>query len=253
MVTTLQYQLKRLNRSVRARLALASPRWSPLPPSPAPLLSLEYPGDRHSKTLIVFLTGIDDLAEDFERRGFIDELRRRDVPADALALDAHYGYYAARVIHERLTEDVIVPARAAGYEQIWLAGVSLGGFGAASYAARYPSEITGLSLFAPYLGGPALIGEIARAGGMRHWEPGHVAGADYQRALWAGLKQHFAINPDALRIHLGYGRRDMFAKANSLLADALPENRVYSIPGGHDWSTWRTLWRMFLADWDIGA
>jgi pimeloyl-ACP methyl ester carboxylesterase len=244
----LKYRLNRFKRSLLAKLVLFSPAFGPLLATPTPLLKMEYVGGERSRRLIVFLPGIDDLAEDFARRGFIDELQRHRIAADAVAIDAHYGYYAGRVIHERLTEDVLTAAHAAGYVQIWLAGVSLGGFGAASYAARHPARISGLLLFAPYLGGSQLIGEIDDAGGMQHWEPGAIGEDDHQRALWAWLKRHFAEDDPALPIYLGYGERDMFARANGLLAQALPPERVFRLPGGHDWRVWKKIWQMFLAE-----
>lgn len=247
MQSLLTYRAKRLKRSALARLALVSPGLSRLMATPAPLVKMEYPGDAESRRLVIFLPGIDDLAEDFERRGFIDDMRRHGITADAVAIDAHYGYYAERVIHDRITEDVIMTARMAGYEEIWLAGISLGGFGAVSYAARHASQVNGLFLFAPYLGGKELIREIAGAGGMTGWEPGDIAEGDYQRDVWKWLKDHFADEERSLPIYLGYGARDMFAGANNLLAQALPEEQVLQIPGGHDWRTWKTIWRMFLA------
>jgi pimeloyl-ACP methyl ester carboxylesterase len=247
MRSPLRYRLKRLKRSVLAKMAVVSPRFLPLLATPAPLVKMEYRGSEQSKTLIIFLPGIDDLAEDFERRGFIDDMRRHGIAADAVAIDAHYGYYAARVIHERMTDDVLASARAAGYEKIWLAGVSLGGFGAASYASRNVSQVTGLILLAPYLGGAALIREIAGAGGMKNWEPGNVSQDDYQRALWKWFKHHFTNDTPALRIYLGCGTRDMFARAHALLAEVLPEEQVFVIPGGHNWRVWKMIWQKLLA------
>jgi pimeloyl-ACP methyl ester carboxylesterase len=246
----LRYRLKRWKRSALAKLALLSPRFSPLLGAPGPLRKIEYRSGTRADTLIIFLPGIDDLAEDFDRHGMINEMRSQGIGADAVAVDAHYGYYAAQVIHERITGDVIESAHAAGYGQVWLAGISLGGFGAASYAARYPHQVAGLLLFAPYLGSPALIREIAAAGGIPNWEPGHVAQEDYPRALWAWFKRSIMGESPAPRIYLGYGKRDMFARANGLLAEILPRDQVISIPGGHDWRTWKKLWQMQLAGWN---
>src|SRR5687767_2362347 len=101
------YRLKRINRGLLARLTILLPRFGALRATPTPLVKMEYPGGTQSKTLIIFLPGIDDLAEDFERRGVIDDMRRLGVTADAVAVDAHYGYYAERAIFERVTDDVI--------------------------------------------------------------------------------------------------------------------------------------------------
>lgn len=250
MLSLFSYRLKRLNRSVLAKLCMLAPRFGALTAAPVPLMKLEYCGHRKSRTLIIFLPGIGDVAEDFERRGFIRELRREGIAADAVAVDAHYGYYAKKALFERITDDIITSAHVAGYEEIWLAGISLGGFGAASYAARHMARISGVVLLAPYLGGKALIKEIAEAGGVKNWEPGHVSQSDFQRSLWAWFKNHVSACEPALPIYVGYGTRDTFADANALLADLLPPERVFAIPGRHDWRTWTQIWRMFLAQWE---
>jgi pimeloyl-ACP methyl ester carboxylesterase len=245
----LNYHLRKLKRGALARLAILSRRFDPLLKTEAPLVRIEYLGSTHTRNLVIFLPGIGDVAEDFERSGFIEEMRRHRIAADAVAVDAHYGYYASRAIHARIAEDVIDWARAAGYKRIWLAGISLGGFGAISYAALHHSHIDGLLLFAPYLGDPALIGEIAAAGGVGRWEPGAIEEDDYQRALWAWLKEHVSRDKHSLPIYLGYGESDIFAKANALLAELLPGERVYLISGRHDWRTWKRLWHAMLPKW----
>lgn len=235
-----------MKRGTLAALALLSPRFDPIFKTAAPLPRMDYPGNASSKNLIVFLPGIGDLAEDFERSGFIDDLRRHGIDADAVAIDAHYGYYASRAIHTRMAEDVVVIAREAGYEQVWLAGISLGGFGATSFAALQSSHISGLLLLAPYLGSNELVDEVVAAGGLGAWEPGAVPGGDYPRTVWAWLKDNFANQQPKVPIYLGYGESDRFAAANALLGDMLPSEQVVSIPGGHDWRTWKRLWQQML-------
>jgi len=80
-------------------------------------------------------------AEDFENRGFIEALRQRPLRADAMAVDAHYGYYGRRTLRERLAQDVVLPARSR-YREVWLVGISVGG----------PDHIARALLLAPYLG-----------------------------------------------------------------------------------------------------
>jgi len=249
MHSLLKYRFRKLKRSALAHLALLSRHFDPLLKSDTPLVTMEYRGSVDTRSLIVFLPGIGDVVEDFERRGFIDDLRRHGITADAVAVDAHYGYYASRGIHTRITEDVVATARSAGYERIWLAGISLGGFGAVSYASLYPSHINGLLLFAPYLGDATLVREIAAAGGVMNWEPGTIRDNDYSRSLWAWFKTGLSGRDEQLPIYLGYGNGDMFASANALLAELLPPDRVFSIPGGHDWHTWRQLWQAILPEW----
>jgi hypothetical protein len=104
-------------------------------------------------------------------------------------------------------------------------------------------------LLAPYLGDQPLIDEIAQAGGLHEWEPGQIADSDFQRQPWAWFRHRFSEGGPALPIYIGYGAGDMFARANALLADALPSDRVFAIAGRHDWRTWNKIWRMFLSDW----
>lgn len=234
---------------MRSKLRMLMPRFNSFLAAATPLVKMEYPGGAHSKTLIIFMPGMDDLAEDFERRGIIDELRSQGVTADAIAVDAHFGYYAEQVIFERMSDDVIAWAHVVGYESIWLAGISLGGFGAALYAAHHASHINGLVLFAPYLGNDTIIQEIADAGGMKKWDPGAIPDGDYQRTLWAWFKHHLASDKPDLPVYLGYGTGDRFARANTLLSEGLDPEHVFAITGGHDWRTWKKLWRLFLESW----
>lgn len=252
MIPTLTYRLRRLNRSLRARLSLLRPDSDRLLNAAQPVLKIEYRGRIDSKALIVFLPGIGDLAEDFERQGFIHELQRHHVAADAVAIDAHFGYYAKRILFERITEDVLASATEAGYHEIWLVGVSLGGFGAACYAAQHHERVSGLVLLAPYLGEKSLALEIAAAGGVAHWNGEPAASHDFVRGLWQWLKRHVSHGEPQPPIYLGYGTGDKFAQANGLLAAALPPAQVFAIAGGHDWRTWRKLWRLFLEQEAIG-
>ncbi len=67
--------------------------------------------------------------------------------------------------------DVVLPARAAGYDTIWLAGTSLGGIGALLYLRDHPDDLAGVLALAPYLGEEGVIREIERAGGPASWQP----------------------------------------------------------------------------------
>src|SRR5690606_4896034 len=153
---------------------------------------------------------------------------------------------ARETIFERLTDDVVEWGRRKGYARIWLAGVSLGGFGAALYAARHAMHVDGLVLFAPYLGERPLIEEIRQAGGIAQWEPGHVSERDYARSLWAWIRYR---KDDTLPIYLAYGSGDKFAPANQLLSESLPPTQVVTVKGGHNWPTWKKLWRELLPRW----
>ncbi len=44
----------------------------------------------------------------------------------------------------------------------------------------------------------------------------------------------------------GWGTADAFDRSSRLLASALPPERVYTHPGGHDWQAWESLWEASL-------
>ena len=195
-------------------------------------------------TLVVFLPGRFDQPQDLVRNGFVRAVQERGMNADIVIPDLHFGYYIKRTAVDRLNEDVIRPARKKGYRHIRLVGISVGGLGALLYAQMQPGVIDEIVLIAPYLGESRLHQEIARGGGLNAWDPGQWTVDDYERTLWAGLRGHGAsANPV---ISLGYGLGDSFAMSNRLLAAVLPENRVASTPGGHEWGPWLRIWETML-------
>ena len=226
-------------------LALLSTCSSP-PPASAPLPALWLRRGTGSGRLVVLLPGRGDRAADFARHGFAAELKRRGIAADVVAADAHAGYYAERSVVARLHADVLAPARAQGYREIWLAGISLGGLGALLTAIEHPEEVDGLVLLAPFLG-ETLPAEIAAAGGLAAWEPREGAtGLPFEGHLWGHLRRYARGEPGLPPLWLGYGTSDRFAPVNGLLAAALPPERVARWPGGHTWRTWKALWRDLL-------
>ena len=65
------------------------------------------------------------------------------------------------------------------------------------------------------------------------------------------VKQYDAKYPEDSRkadgiILLGYGDDDRLAPQDHILAEALPPDQVFHVPGGHDWPVWRTLLRSAL-------
>jgi pimeloyl-ACP methyl ester carboxylesterase len=198
------------------------------------------------ETLLIFLPGIRGDGTEYARKGFVQAVRSRNLPVDLLAADAHFGYYAERSLIERLRADVIAPAKAEGYKNIWLVGTSLGGFGSLLYSSEYPDDITGMVVLAPYLGSADVIAEISAAGGLKRWQPGSSVQTDAERRLWAWLKNYATPDHGLPRLYLGYGRDDKFAAAGALLASVLPPTHVNVVPGKHDWRTWKTLWNRAL-------
>jgi pimeloyl-ACP methyl ester carboxylesterase len=230
-------------------------------PAPAPMRTVRRAAEpgRTSRCLVVFLPGLGDHETDFVDHGFLDALSARALPVDAVAANATFGYYANRSVVTRLQEDVLRPARQAGYEQIWLVGISMGGLGALllSKAAAKPDEptIAGALLMAPYLGDERLLREIDGAGGLAQWNPGPEDANDYQREVWRFLKETTARHDREARptLYLAAGDEDKLRFGHRLLAAALPSDRVLSTRGTHDWGPWSVLWADFLDRSDFRA
>jgi pimeloyl-ACP methyl ester carboxylesterase len=225
-----------------------------LRPAPAPIPTLEHVKGT-SDRLVVLLPGRGGHAEDFQKGGFLDVARQAGLRADVVAVDAHLAYYANRTIVDRLREDVIAPARAKGYKEVWLVGISMGGLGALLYAERHPEDVAGICLIAPFLGNKATPKEIQDAGGLKAWSPGEpLDPKDYQRSLWMWLKNNCgdAAGQQPIPVYLGYGSDDAFVGANALLGAALPPDRIFKEKGGHDWPVWKKLWTDFLQRASLG-
>ncbi len=202
-------------------------------------------GAARADTLVVFLPGRGDRAEDFHAQGFFDI--GHDGTFDMIAADAHMGYYRDRTFADRLHVDVMVPARERGYARIWLVGISAGGMGAMVYSRQHPDGVDGIVLLAPFLGERKLVDAIAAAGGPAQWSGESEHGEPYQRRTWrwlSGVTDERGEPP----IVLAYGRDDRFASAADLLAGRLPPERVLTVDGGHDWPTWQRLWRRIVAN-----
>ena len=206
-------------------------------------------------TLIVMLPGAGSRPEDFATEGFVQAVRQRQLAADIVLVDAHRGYFNDLAIIERLRADVIAPARARGYAQIWLVGISLGAFGSLVYAAERPAGITGIVALGPYLGSPEKGAEVAAAGGLTAWRgPATAMPGDFEAKFWRWLQSFGAPIAQAggqassprPTLLLGYGLEDRFRPNHDLLAAALPPAQVFTTPGGHDWAPWLALWQRML-------
>jgi pimeloyl-ACP methyl ester carboxylesterase len=242
------HQLGRWHRQMCSRLALRYPPFGRLLSTRRPMsvIRRQYEGTAGPRDLLVLLPGIGDYARDFETQQFLRLLRATDWSVDVWMVDAHYGYYADRTIIEQLHRDVLGPAHTAGYRQVWLGGVSLGGFGSLLYASHYGEGLTGVLALAPFLGEPDMIHEIVTAGGLAAWVDRPAGQADIVRMLWRWLHETRIGPPRVPRIYLGFGEQDIFARAHTLLAAHLPSEQVLTSPGGHDWLVWERLWQDFL-------
>jgi len=199
-----------------------------------------------SKSLFVLLPGRNSAPDAFEKEGFIQAVREKDVAVDVVAVNAHIGYYMERSITVRLKEDIIKPAKSKGYKQIWLVGISMGGLGALLYEKQFAHDISGIIIVAPYLGEEKIVDEVRKAGGIWKWAPDYIAEGDWQSKLWLWLKHYEQHKNNFPPIYLGYGEDDRFVFADTMLASILPPERVIVIKGSHDWQTWRRLWDVLL-------
>ena len=195
-------------------------------------------------TLLVMLPGSYSLPEEFRSEGFVKIARTHKLAADLQLVDAHVRYYQNRSVVDRLSEDVIRPARAQGYRQIWLVGISIGAVGAMLYANAHPEDVDGVVLIAPYLGTRLTADEIKRAGGLARWPSPEVAAGDIDTILWHWLQGQTTAESTVkkLPLFLGYGEQDRFRYNAEVLRAALPASRVFTAPGGHDWPAWRMVW-----------
>jgi hypothetical protein len=214
--------------------------WDRLPTPQAP----------SEKILIVFLPGAGDTAQEIVNEGFVQQVRQRGLVADVVVVDLHLGYYTrSRNFEVRLREDVIAPARAAGYRQVWLAGISLGGFGSLMFSRvnqdRPETQIDGIIALAPYVARTSVLDEVVRAGGLARWNEPVVQG-DFERELLQWLKAYGDPSLQRPALYLGYGTEDGFAQMAQAVGALLPAGRLRSAPGGHDWPPWKRLWGEFL-------
>jgi len=179
---------------------------------------------------------------DFLRAGFADAVRARGLDLDLVLIELRLQSVTDRSVLAELAR-LITAARSSGCVTLWLGGISLGAFIALACAERHFRELDGLCLFAPYLGSHIVTQEIERAGGLERWEPGDSADTDEERRIWRFIKSQVR---GPLPIHLGLGREDRFGERHRTLAAALAAEDVDTVPGGHEWPVWRSLWERFL-------
>jgi len=221
------------------------------PKAPMDMFFHKSPCTANANTLLVLLPGAYSEPDEFVREGIVSAVEERRFAVDVLRVDAQLGYYTnGMAILKRLGEDVIAPAHRQGYTSIWIAGISIGGFGALAYATLHPGQLDGIVALAPYLGEHATSLDIANAGGLMRWHAptDMLPGDNREQRMWAWL-QRYGTQPGAPgmpQLYLGFARGDRFAFSNELLAAALPAGHVFRTDGGHDWPEWRRLWQEVL-------
>jgi pimeloyl-ACP methyl ester carboxylesterase len=248
--------MKRLPNGAAALCVLLSGCAGMLP-APTPMKSIDYAAASPAKCLFVLLPGAGDRAETFEQRGFVEALRSRSLSIDVRAADATIGYYMRGSVLDRLAADVLAPEKLRGYQETWLVGPSMGGFGSLFYGRAHTNDITGVLAIAPFLGDKDLIREIAGAGGLKKWQaPARVEQMNrdnYQREMWRWFQATTQGREPAPLIFLGYGTSDSLGTAAALLTAELPPSHVFLTEGGHEWPAWRRVLESFLDSPDFAS
>lgn len=234
-----------------AALAALGSSCAGLLPAPNPMAMVEAePPSGEPRCLLLLLPGAGDRARVFAQEGFFQQVKDRRLPVAVAAADTTLGYYFSNTMLPRLEADVVKPLRAKHPgARLWLAGISMGGFGALFYTHVHAEEVDGVLAMAPFLGGEDPAREIRAAGGLSQWraparEP--PTAANYQRQLWRWLQEATLVGARAPQLHLGYGIDDPLSVQGAMLASALPSGRVTIRPGGHVWSAWSEVFAAFL-------
>lgn len=200
------------------------------------------PAPRQAHRLVVFLPGRGDDLAGLEKSG-IAQIIQRDWPdADVELAGLTMAYYTSGQSTRKLHDEIMLPARKRGYQQVWLAGTSLGGMGALTYDRDYPGEIDGMLLMAPYLGDGSVGKDVVRAGGLAQWNPGPpeaLSPKNWQHELWRYL-HGWTSDPARVRhVWLAYGDHDRLRPLIELVQPTLRRTHVFVLPGGHSWDVWK--------------
>lgn len=205
--------------------------------------------------LVVMMPGFGDGPQDFITNGFLDTVQQANPAFDVIAVNAHFGYYRNYSVVKRLHRDVIEPAQAR-YDEIWLVGISMGGFGAAAYGETYPDNIEGMILLSPFMGSDEVVEDVMAAPSLKQWKATELKTIEDVRVrrfyeLWQFF-QDYAESPQRNpKIYIGFGDEDHLRGANGLIADVLAAERSLILPGGHKWTVWKPLF-IELANRAIG-
>jgi hypothetical protein len=209
-------------------------------------------GSSRSKNLLILMPGAGNRHSSFEDHGFIHSATDAGLTADILTVDTSYEQFSDLSIEKRLHEEVVLPARLAGYEHIWMGGISLGGFGTMVYARKNANMLAGLVLIAPYLGNKGTLAEIRSAGGLDSWDP-DIADDYDERHVWKIIKNYPRAFTPNLPLFLLYGNDDRFVEFHQLLATRLKPDAISTVSGGHDWPVWQALWQHFINNGPLSA
>ncbi len=201
-------------------------------------------GDRPT-VVLALLAGSLSQPEDLVREGFPDAVREHGIDAELVMGETRAAWFADGSMVGRIEDAMVAPARNRGRSRIWLAGISLGGLAAICYAARHEDVLEGIALISPYPATRATLREIEAAGGPGEWRPEIPPEGDLEREAWRWLSEGGARRAT---VHCYIASNDRFVDGQRRMAATLDPANVRELPGGHDWTAWRSLWNEFLAD-----
>jgi pimeloyl-ACP methyl ester carboxylesterase len=199
-----------------------------------------------ASTLLVLLPPAEARIEDLQAQGFVLAVRRRGIRADIVLAELTYEHLMTKTAVSTLHQHVVLPARADGYRDIWLAGISLGGFNALHYAGEHAQHVSGLHLMSPYPGTADVLAEISGAGGPLAWAATASSGQGDERTWWRWLCGQARAARWPTAVYLSTGTEDRFRDGQRMLAGLLPAPNVHWVPGGHAWPAWHAMWVHWL-------
>jgi esterase/lipase superfamily enzyme len=205
------------------------------------LPSVRYSGMTGKRSLVVLFPTIGGKGSHYETQGFLDEVWQRGFEASLEVLDVKPSLYLGSRIVELVKTEVIEPAKTEGFEDFYLVGISLGGHGALLYATTYPEDVDGIVLLAPFISGDTASEAIDEAGGLDTWEDCPFLAWTHACNLWKSLQVYVSDPRNQRKVVLGFGTEDIFVEQCRILSDELLPEQVFTVPGGHDWVTWKKL------------
>ena len=208
-----------------------------------PLILLWDKAEKKSDKLIIFIPGIYDAVDKFEKEHFFSDAREAGIKADLVSINLNAGHLAERVMIPRIQEDVFRLIQNDGYKNIWMVGVSIGGLSSLVYLQHQEKDLCGVVVLAPFLADDRLIEEVKKYGGIEKWAPEveEIKNSidDQINSLWVWLTS----KNDFSNIYLGYGKQDRLIAGSHLLETFLEPSHVIRVNGKHDWVTGRKIWQ----------
>ena len=214
---------------------------------PVPTTFIAAPQPAHR--LVVVLPGRGDSLQGLTDTGIAEIIQQTWSDADVTLTGLTMPFYRQGRATQRLHDEVIEPARRKGYQQVWLAGISLGGMGTLLYDSEYPDQIDGLLLLSPFLGENAIQQEIRDAGGLAAWQAGPPQAKSpdtFQHELWRYLQELPERPHRTASIWVAYGADEPFRQAIEMLTPLLPADHAIMLPGKHNWKLWKPAMRELL-------